>query len=135
MLQSLVAKPGFYKAGICKYGISNQFLLAQETHKFEERYSDSLLGALPEAADVYRQRSPLFHANHITDPVIIFQGAEDQVVLKNQSDSIVKSLAERGVAHEYYVYEGEGHGFRKPDTIRHYYESVLKFLVQHVLSV
>ncbi len=133
VLQSLVDKPGFYKAGVCLYGVSNQFLLVQDTHKFEERYSDSLLGPLPEAADVYRERSPIFHADKINDPVIVFQGADDRVVPKNQSDSIVASLRARGVPYEYHVYEGEGHGFRKPETIEAYYKTVMKFLIQHVI--
>jgi dipeptidyl aminopeptidase/acylaminoacyl peptidase len=135
VLQSLVTKPGFYRTGICRYGISNQFLLAQDTHKFEERYLDTLLGPLPEAADLYRERSPLFSADKIVDPVIIFQGAEDKVVPQNQSDSIVNSLRARGVPHEYHVFEGEGHGFRKPESIRKYYDCVLGFLAQYVLYV
>lgn len=133
VLQALVAKPGFFKAGVCKYGISNQFMLVQDTHKFEERYSDSLLGPLPEAAAIYRERSPLFHAEKIVDPVIIFQGADDVVVPKNQSDMIVEKLRARGVPHEYHVYEGEGHGFRRPENLEHYYTSVMKFLTQYVI--
>lgn len=133
VLQSLVTYPGFYAAGVCKYGISNQFMLVQDTHKFEERYSDSLLGPLPEAAPIYRERSPLFHADRIVDPIIIFQGSEDPVVPKNQSDSIVKILQRRGVTHEYHIYEGEGHGFRKPENVQDYYEKTLQFLMQHVI--
>jgi len=133
VLQSLVDKPGFYKAGVCLYGVSNQFTLVSDTHKFEERYSDSLLGALPEAAEVYRARSPIFHADKILDPIIIFQGEDDKVVPKNQSDSIVASLRARGVPHEYHVYPGEGHGWRKPETIEHYYETVIRFLRQYVI--
>ena len=112
---------------------SNQFTLVSDTHKFEERYSDSLLGTLPEAAEVYRARSPIFHANKIVDPVIVFQGEDDRVVPRNQSDSIVASLRARGVPHEYHLYEGEGHGFRKPETIEHHYEAVVKFLKQYVV--
>jgi dipeptidyl aminopeptidase/acylaminoacyl peptidase len=133
VLQSLVEKPGFYKAGVCLYGVSNQFGLVADTHKFEERYSDSLLGPLPEAAEVYRARSPQFHADKIVDPLIVFQGADDKVVPKNQSDSIVASLKARGIPHEYHVYEGEGHGWRKPETIEHYYNAVMKFLTQYVV--
>jgi dipeptidyl aminopeptidase/acylaminoacyl peptidase len=133
VLQSLVEKPGFYKAAVCMYGVSNQFGLVADTHKFEERYSDSLLGSLPEAADVYRARSPLFHAEKIVDPIIVFQGEDDVVVPKNQSDSIVASLRARGVPHEYHVYAGEGHGWRKPETIEHFYNAVLNFLKTYVL--
>lgn len=133
VLQSLVDKPGFYKAGVCLYGISNQFTLVSDTHKFEERYSDSLLGELPQAAALYRERSPLFHANRISDPLIIFQGLEDNVVTPSQSEAIVAALKARGVPHEYHAYEGEGHGWRKPETIEHYYKAVVAFLKQHVL--
>lgn len=133
VLYALVTKPGYFKAGVCRYGISNQFMLVQDTHKFEERYSDTLLGTLPDAADLYRERSPLFHADKIVDPVIIFQGADDPVVPKNQSDLIVGRLREQRVPHEYHVYEGEGHGFRKPHTLEHYYTSVVKFLTQYVI--
>ncbi|MCB9457962.1 MAG: S9 family peptidase [Anaerolineaceae bacterium] len=133
VLQSLIDKPGFYKAGICMYGVSNQFALVTDTHKFEERYTDSLLGPLPESAALYRARSPLFHAEKIVDPIIVFQGEDDKVVPRNQSDTIVESLQARGVPHEYHVYPGEGHGWRKPETIEHFYSALLKFLSQHVL--
>jgi len=133
VLQSLVEKPGFYKAAVCSFGVSNQFALASDTHKFEERYTDSLLGPLPEAAELYRQRSPIFHAHKIVDPMAVFQGEDDQVVPRNQSDSIVESLRSRGVPHVYHVYPGEGHGWRKPETIEHYYNAMLAFLKQYVL--
>jgi dipeptidyl aminopeptidase/acylaminoacyl peptidase len=133
VLQSLVEIPGFYKAGICLFGVSNQFTLASDTHKFEARYLDSILGPLPEAAAVYRQRSPIFHADKIVDPIAVFQGDIDRVVPRAQSDSIVESLRRRGVPHEYHVYEGEGHGWRKTETIEHFYGAVQGFLKQHVL--
>ncbi len=133
VLQSLVVKPGFYRAGICSFGISNQFALAADTHKFEERYLDSMLGPLPEAAAVYRERSPLFHAERIVDPLAVFQGEDDKVVPRDQSDSIVASLKARGVPHIYHVYPGEGHGWRKPETIEHFYNAILGFLKQYVL--
>jgi dipeptidyl aminopeptidase/acylaminoacyl peptidase len=133
VLKALEDYPGFFKAGVCLYGISNQFTAAVETHKFEERYNDSLLGPLPEAAEVYRQRSPLFFADKISDPVALFQGEADQVVKRNQSDDIVETLRRRGVPHIYQVYPGEGHGFRKAETIEHYYQTVESFLRQYVL--
>lgn len=133
VLQSLVSKPGFYKAGVCLYGVSNQFGLAMDTHKFEAHYSDTLLGPLPQAADLYRERSPLFHADKIVDTMIVFQGEDDNVVPRNQSDSIVESLKQRGIPHEYHVYAGEGHGWRKPETIEHYQSAVIRFLTQYVV--
>lgn len=133
VLQSLVTKPNFYATGISRYGVANQFMLVQDTHKFEERYSESLLGALPDAIATYRERSPLFHADRIRDPLLVFQGTEDKVVPKNQSDAIVDAIKARGVTYEYHVYEGEGHGFGKPDNIRHYYQAILKFLQDNVV--
>lgn len=133
VLQSLVDKPGFYKAGINSYGIANQFTLALDTHEFEARYSDWLLGTLPDAAAIWRDRSPLFAAHKIQDACIVFQGSEDKVVAKSQSDMIVAALKKNNVPHEYVVYEGEGHGWRKPETIEDYYTQILRFLMQHVL--
>ena len=133
VLQSLVEIPGFYKAAICMFGVANQFTLAADTHKFEARYLDSMLGPLPEAAAVYRERSPIFHAGKITDPIAVFQGEIDRVVPREQSDSIVASLRARGVPHEYHVYEGEGHGWRKSETIDAFYKAVEAFLRTHVL--
>ncbi|MCY4021086.1 MAG: S9 family peptidase [Chloroflexi bacterium] len=133
VLQSLVEHPGFYKAGICSYGVSNQFGLLMDTHKFEERYTYWLLGELPEAADLYRQRSPLFHADQIVDPLIVFQGTDDVVVPQDQSDLIVASLKRRAIPHEYHLYHGEGHGWRRPDTIEAYYSAIERFLLQHVI--
>jgi dipeptidyl aminopeptidase/acylaminoacyl peptidase len=131
--QALIDAPGFFKAAVISYGVANQFTLAMETHKFEERYSDWLLGALPEANSLYRERSPIFYADKIQDAVIVFQGADDVVVPKNQSDMMVAALKRRGIPHEYIVYEGEGHGFRKPETKVDFYNKVMRFLKLHVL--
>ena len=133
VLQSLVEHPGFYRAALCFFGVANQFTLASDTHKFEARYSDSLLGPLPEAAAVYRERSPLFHAARIVDPIAVFQGEVDKVVPRDQSDEIVASLRARGVPHEYHVYAGEGHGWRRAETIEAFYGAMERFLTQYVL--
>ena len=133
VLRALAAEPGFFKAGVCSYGISNLFSLAAETHKFEARYMDSLLGPLPEAAATYRERSPLFAADRLRDPIAIFQGTDDEVVPRDQSDAIVESLRQRHVPHVYHVFEGEGHGWRKPETVEAYVQAVESFLKEHVL--
>lgn len=133
VLQSLINRPGVYRAGISRYGVANLFSLAQETHKFEERYTDSLVGPLPEASARYRDRSPVFHADRIQDALLLFQGTDDKVVPKNQSDELVAALKANGVTHEYHVYEGEGHGFRQPASIQHYYESIVAFLSRNVV--
>jgi dipeptidyl aminopeptidase/acylaminoacyl peptidase len=133
VLQSLIDFPGFYKAGINMFGVSNMFTLASDTHKFEARYLDSMLGPLPEAAAVYRERSPIFHVDKIVDPIAVFQGDIDRVVPREQSDSIVASLKARGVPHVYHVYEGEGHGWRKSETIEAFFKHLDDFLKQYVL--
>jgi dipeptidyl aminopeptidase/acylaminoacyl peptidase len=115
------------------FGVANQFTLASDTHKFEARYLDSMLGPLPEAAAVYRERSPIFHSDKIADPIAVFQGEIDRVVPREQSDSIVASLKARGVPHEYHLYPGEGHGWRKSETIEEFYNAVQRFLKQYVL--
>ena len=133
VLRALTTHPGFFKAGICLYGVANLFTLADETHKFEERYLDSLVGPLPEASAAYRDRSPVFFADRIRDPIAIFQGDEDRVVPKNQSDAIVEVLRQRGVPHEYHVYPGEGHGWRRRETVEAFYRAVESFLRRYVV--
>jgi dipeptidyl aminopeptidase/acylaminoacyl peptidase len=133
VLKALEDYPGAFKAGVNLFGVANQFTLAADTHKFEARYSDSLLGPLPEAAAIYRERSPIFFADKIHDPIIVFQGEDDKVVPKNQSDEIVEALRRNGVPHEYHLYPGEGHGFRKTETIEHFYTALERFLKQYVI--
>lgn len=133
VLRSLVTHPGFFRCGVCLFGVSNLFTLAMETHKFEAHYTDSLVGPLPEAAALYRERSPVFHADRIADPIAIFHGEEDRVVPKNQADAIVEVLRRRGVPHEYHVYAGEGHGWRRAETVEAYYASVESFLRRYLV--
>ncbi len=133
VLQSLISYPGRYRAGVCLFGVSNLFTLASDTHKFEARYLDLLVGPLPEAAARYRERSPIFHADRIVDPLIIFHGDQDRVVPLDQSETIVASLKARGVPHEFHVYRGEGHGWRRPETIEHFLRATERFLRQHVV--
>jgi dipeptidyl aminopeptidase/acylaminoacyl peptidase len=134
VLLSLIAYPGLFRAGICRYAVSNLFSLTEDTHKFEQHYLDSLVGKLPEHAERYRRRSPIFSAEKIKDPVAVFQGEEDQVVPRSQSDEIVESLAKQGVPHLYQIYPGEGHGWRKSETIEDYYGKIEQFLRQYVLE-
>jgi dipeptidyl aminopeptidase/acylaminoacyl peptidase len=133
VLEGLCRAPGVFKAGLCMYGISNLFTLAADTHKFESHYLDTLLGPLPQASAIYRERSPIFHAHLIRDPLAIFQGSNDRVVPREQSDTIVAALKRNGVPHEYHVYEDEGHGWRKQETIEAFYTTLEAFLQQYVL--
>jgi dipeptidyl aminopeptidase/acylaminoacyl peptidase len=133
VLNCLVHHPGVFRAGVNLFGVSNLFGLDEDTHKFEERYNASLVGELPAAAEHYKKWSAVFHADKIRDPLAVFQGADDKVVLPNQSESIVEALRRNKVPHVYRLYEGEGHGWRKSETIADYYETLNKFLKEFVL--
>jgi dipeptidyl aminopeptidase/acylaminoacyl peptidase len=119
-----------FAAGASHYGVADLALLATETHKFEARYLDGLVGPYPEMAERYRERSPLAHADQIDRPVIVFQGTEDKVVPPNQAAQIVEALARNGVPHAYLPIEGEGHGFRQAANIRRTLEAELSFYLQ-----
>lgn len=106
-----------FKAGASFYGISDLEALARDTHKFESRYLDRLIGPWPEEAERYRQRSPIHAAERLSCPVIFFQGLEDKVVPPNQAERMVQVLRERGLPVAYLAFEGEQHGFRRAGTI------------------
>jgi dipeptidyl aminopeptidase/acylaminoacyl peptidase len=105
-------------------------MLAHDTHKFESRYTDSLIGPLPEARELYARRSPLTNAGSIHAPVILFQGADDKVVLPNQAEAMAEALRVRGIPVTLVIFEGEGHGFRRADTIRRSLDLELGFFAQ-----
>jgi len=119
-----------FAAGISRYGIGDARTLATDTHDFEARYLDGLIGPLPEAEAVYLERSPLSRPERFRVPVLLLQGDEDAVVPPSQAEAIRDALAERGVPHAYVLYEGEGHGFRRAETIVHALETELAFLGQ-----
>ena len=116
-----------FAAGASYYGIADAAVLAQDTHKFELHYLDGLFGPWPEAADVYRARSPAFHTEGLHTPLIIFQGLEDKVVPPAQAEIMVAALRENGVPHAYVEYAGEQHGFRRAESIRRTAEAELFF--------
>ncbi|RLK53011.1 prolyl oligopeptidase family serine peptidase [Microbacterium telephonicum] len=119
-----------FGAGISRYGVADLRALAADTHDFEARYLDGLVGPLPEAEVVYLERSPLTRPERLRTPLLIQQGADDAVVPPSQSEALRDALAARGVPHAYVLYEGEGHGFRRTETIVHALESELAFLGQ-----
>ena len=119
-----------FAAGVSKYGVADLAVLAQDTHKFESRYLDSLVGPWPEAEALYRERSPLFHADGIRVPLLVLQGLEDQVVPPNQSELLVEALKANGVPVAYLAFEGEQHGFRRAETIVRAAEAELSFYGQ-----
>ncbi len=116
-----------FHAGASHFGISDIEILAQETHKFESRYDSSLIGAYPEEKETYYQRSPIHFADQINCPLILFQGLEDKVVPPNQSEMMYEAVRQKGVPVAYVAYEGEQHGFRKAENIKHSLDSELYF--------
>ncbi|HEX3238910.1 MAG TPA: S9 family peptidase [Solirubrobacterales bacterium] len=105
-----------FAAGASYYGVADTETLARDTHKFESRYLDGLIGPYPERADLYRERSPINYVEALRVPVILFQGLEDEVVPPNQAEAMVAALTKNGVPHAYLAFEGEQHGFRKAET-------------------
>ncbi|MCE7734146.1 MAG: S9 family peptidase [Candidatus Heimdallarchaeota archaeon] len=130
VLMTMAMKPGIFTVGVDLFGVSDNFLLAEETHYLEKFYSDSLVGTLPEDADKYFSLSPIFHADKIVDPLLILQGEDDPVVLKNQSELIRDKV--KGPV-EYKVYEGEGHGFRKISSLQDMFVRIEKFVKKYAL--
>ncbi len=119
-----------FAAGISRYGVADLEALARDTHKFEARYLDGLIGPWPEAAELYRERSPIWRTDQLRTPMIVLQGTEDRVVPQSQSEQVVAALAAAGVPHAYLLFEGEGHGFRSGPNIVAALEAELSFLGQ-----
>ena len=116
-----------FRAGASHYGIGDLEALARDTHKFESRYLDSLLGPYPECRDRYRERSPIHFTERLSCPVIFFQGLEDKVVPPSQAEAMVEALAKRGVSYAHVTFPGEQHGFRRAENIRTALEGELYF--------
>ena len=116
-----------FQAGASHYGIGDLEALARDTHKFESRYLDRLIGRWPEDRDVYRARSPLHHADRLNCPAIFFQGLEDKVVPPAQAEAMVAALRRKGVPVAYLPFPGEGHGFRQAGTVKRALEAELYF--------
>ncbi|MBD1846540.1 S9 family peptidase [Cyanobacteria bacterium FACHB-63] len=107
-----------FKAGASYYGVSDLKALAEDTHKFESRYLDGLIGAYPERVDLYEERSPISAVDRLSCPVIFFQGDEDKIVPPNQAEMMVDALKQKGLPVAYVLFEGEQHGFRKAENIK-----------------
>jgi dipeptidyl aminopeptidase/acylaminoacyl peptidase len=106
-----------FRCGASLFGISDLALMVHDTHKFESRYLDRLVGLLPQDESRYRERSPIFHLGRFNRPVILLQGLEDKIVPPNQAELILESLKKRGVPVAYVPFAGEQHGFRKAENI------------------
>jgi dipeptidyl aminopeptidase/acylaminoacyl peptidase len=116
-----------FKAGANHFGVAELETFVGDTHKFESRYLDTLVGPYPERKDLYFERSPTNFVDRVSCPLITFQGMEDEIVPPSQSELIVEALRKKGIPCAYVTYEGEQHGFRKSENIIHSLESELYF--------
>ncbi|KQY97093.1 peptidase S9 [Microbacterium sp. Root53] len=123
-----VADTDVFAAGISRYGVADLRRLADDTHDFEARYLDGLVGPLPQAEPLYVSRSPLSRPETLRTPLLILQGADDPVVPPSQSEALRDALAANGVPHKYLLFEGESHGFRQAETLVRAFEAELAFL-------
>jgi dipeptidyl aminopeptidase/acylaminoacyl peptidase len=119
-----------FRAGASHFGISDLETMTTDTHKFESRYLDRLIGPYPEGRDIYVERSPIHHLDGFTEPLILFQGSEDTVVPPDQAETMYEAMAKRGRPVALVVFEGEGHGFRRAENIRRALEAELDFYGQ-----
>ncbi len=119
-----------FAAGASHYGVADLEALATETHKFESRYLDGLIGPYPARRDLYLERSPIHHVDGFDKPLIVLQGLEDEVVPPNQAEMIVDALRAKGVPVAYVTFEGEQHGFRQAANIRRALDAELSFYAQ-----
>jgi dipeptidyl aminopeptidase/acylaminoacyl peptidase len=120
-----------FAAGTSYFGLADLEQFADgNTHKFELRYEHTLVGPYPEARELYRERSPIHFTDRITTPMLVLQGADDEIVPPSQAELIVSALRERGIPHAYLLFEDEGHGFRKAETIVRSLEAELSFYRQ-----
>ncbi|WP_375388963.1 S9 family peptidase [uncultured Amnibacterium sp.] len=119
-----------FAAGVSRYGVADAVALATDTHDFEGRYLDRLIGPYPEAADVYRERTPITHVDGLSAPVLLLQGLDDRVVPPAQSRLFRDALAARRIPHALIEYPGEGHGFRGREALVSSREAALSFYGQ-----
>lgn len=130
VLAALVAEDTPFAAGTDMFGVADVEALAADTHKFESRYLDRLIGPYPQAREVYRERSPINHVEKFSRPLLVLQGAEDKIVPPNQSELIVNALRAQGLPVAYLLFDGEQHGFRRAENIKRALEAELSFYSQ-----
>ena len=116
-----------FHAGASYYGVGDLEALARDTHKFESRYLDKLIGPYPQSRNVYVERSPINAVDNLSAPVIFFQGSEDKVVPLEQAEEMVAALRAKGVPAAYLLFDGEQHGFRRAETVRRCLDAELYF--------
>jgi dipeptidyl aminopeptidase/acylaminoacyl peptidase len=117
-----------FAAGISLYGVGDLERLALDTHKFESRYLDTLVGPYPQAREIYRDRSPIYHVDDLSAPILLLQGADDKVVPPNQAETLAAAARGKGLPVALIIFEGEAHGFRTAETIKVSTEAQIYFL-------
>ena len=128
VLCALAFEPEAFAAGVSLFGVSDVEALARETHKFESRYLDTIIGPYPERSELYRRRSPIHFVNRVERPLLLLQGLDDKVVPPSQAELMAEELDRRSVPYAHVTFEGEGHGFRKEQNIRRTLEATLVFV-------
>lgn len=130
-----------FAAGASHFGVADLEALAKDTHKFESRYLDRLVGPYPERADLYRARSPIHHTDKLSCPLILFQGLEDPVVPPNQAEMMVAAARQKGIPVAYVPFAGEQHGFRRAENIKralegelYFYSRIFRFPLSEVIE-
>jgi dipeptidyl aminopeptidase/acylaminoacyl peptidase len=126
-LAALTFQPDVFKAGASYYGIADLERLRDDTHKFESRYLDSLVGPYPDQRDVYRARSPIHFVDRLASPVIFFQGLEDRIVPPDQARTMADAVRAKGLPVALLMFAAEQHGFRKAESIVRCLEAELSF--------
>jgi dipeptidyl aminopeptidase/acylaminoacyl peptidase len=119
-----------FAAAVSYYGVTDLRGFAEQTHDFESRYLDGLIGPLPLSEELYVERAPVGHVSAATCPILLLQGLDDPVVPPAQADSIAADLAAHGIPYAYLSFAGESHGFRKAETIITCLEAELSFYGQ-----
>jgi dipeptidyl aminopeptidase/acylaminoacyl peptidase len=119
-----------FACGVSLFGVAELTRFVKDTHDFESRYIDGMVGPLPEAAQLYEERAPLNRVDGLSCPVLLLQGLDDPIVPPSQAELFRDALVRKGIPHAYRAYEGESHGFRKRETMIDVYESEVSFYGQ-----
>ncbi len=134
LLNVLIRHPKLFNAAICSFPVTNLMTIINDTFKFEAHYYDSLIGPFPEEKEKYINWSPISHIDKIRTPIILFHGDSDPVVPSSQSEEIVEALTANNVPHCYHLFKGEGHGWKKAETLETYYNMIEQFLLENIIK-
>jgi dipeptidyl aminopeptidase/acylaminoacyl peptidase len=134
LLNVLIRHPNLFQAAICSFPVANLMTIINETFKFEAHYYDSLIGPYPAEKAKYINWSPINHIDQIRTPLILFHGDSDPVVPSSQSAEIVEVLSANHIPHRYHLFKGEGHGWKKAETLETYYNMIEQFLLENIIN-